>query len=140
MSKNANFRKIFKNINKSLDKGKKVCYNVKVENIGVSPSGKASDSDSDITGVRIPAPQPRKKTKSLATWSFFNEAHLRCMKNEAGLHPMKRAFGSRRGYCALRIMAATPPLHRSRKASASYSRSECFIESPQFPAKALQPP
>ena len=32
-----------------------------VENIGVSPSGKASDSDSDITGVRIPAPQPNKE-------------------------------------------------------------------------------
>ena len=29
-------------------------------NIGVSPSGKASDSDSDISGVRIPAPQPEK--------------------------------------------------------------------------------
>ena len=27
---------------------------------------------------------------------FGNEAHLRCMKNEAGLRPMKRAFGSRR--------------------------------------------
>ena len=24
---------------------------------------------------------------------FGNEAHLRCMKNEAGLCPMKRAFG-----------------------------------------------
>ena len=32
-----------------------------VPNIGVSPSGKASDSDSDISGVRIPAPQPTKK-------------------------------------------------------------------------------
>ena len=41
---------------------------------------------------------------------------------------MKRAFGSRRGYCALRFMAAKPPLHRSRKAFASYSRSECFID------------
>ena len=29
-------------------------------NIGVSPSGKASDSDSDISGVRIPVPQPKK--------------------------------------------------------------------------------
>ena len=29
-----------------------------VRNIGASPSGKASDSDSDITGVRIPVPQP----------------------------------------------------------------------------------
>ena len=45
---------------KSIDKTKKVCYNFKFENIGVSPSGKASDSDSDITGVRIPAPQPKK--------------------------------------------------------------------------------
>jgi four helix bundle protein len=43
------------------------------------------------------------------------------MKNEAGLRPMKRAFGSRRSNIALRFMAATPPLHRSRKASASYS-------------------
>ena len=72
----------------------------------------------------------RKKTTSLVSWSFFNEAHLRCMKNEAGLRPMKRAFGSRRGYCALRFVARAPPLHRSRKASASYSRSECFIKSP----------
>ena len=28
----------------------------------------------------------------------------------------------------LRFMAATPLHHRSRKASASYSRSECFID------------
>ena len=28
----------------------------------------------------------------------------------------------------LRFMAAEPPLHRSRKASASYSHSECFID------------
>ena len=31
-----------------------------VENIGASPSGKATDSDSVITGVRIPVPQPNK--------------------------------------------------------------------------------
>ena len=38
------------------------------------------------------------KKKALAKASaFFNEAHLRCMKNEAGLHPLKRAFGTRRG-------------------------------------------
>ena len=54
---------------KSIDKTKKVCYNVKVENIGVSPSGKASDSDSDITGVRIPAPQP--KTKDTNRYPLF---------------------------------------------------------------------
>ncbi len=34
---------------------------------------------------------------------------------------MKRAFGSRRSLCVLRFMAATPLLHRSCKASASYS-------------------
>ena len=35
------------------------------------------------------------KKKALASASaFFNEAHLRCMKNEAGLRPMKRAFGT----------------------------------------------
>ena len=97
-------------------------------NIGVSPSGKASDSDSDISGVRIPAPQPRKKTNSLVSWSFFNEAHLRCMKNEAGLRFMKCGFATRRSLCALRFMATKLPLHRSRKASASYSQSECFID------------
>ena len=30
-------------------------------NIGASPSGKATDSDSVITGVRIPVPQPEKR-------------------------------------------------------------------------------
>ena len=34
---------------------------------------------------------------------------------------MKRVFGSRRSNIALRFMAATPPLHRSPMASASYS-------------------
>jgi len=45
--------------------------------------------------------------------AFFNEAHLRCMKNEAGLRPMKRAFGTGQSYCALRFTAAKPPLHAS---------------------------
>ena len=45
-------------------------YNSKVENIGVSPSGKASDSDSDITGVRIPAPQPKWKTTQSGGFLF----------------------------------------------------------------------
>jgi len=34
---------------------------------------------------------------------------------ESGLRPMKRAFGTRKGYRALRFMAATPPLHTSRR-------------------------
>ena len=56
------------------------------------------------------------------TASFWKWSALPRMKNEAGLRPMKRAFGSRKSNCALRFMAATPPLHRSRKASASYRR------------------
>jgi len=47
---------------------------------------------------------------------------------------MKRAFGTRKGYRALRFMAATPPLHTSRrlvlhirKANASFN-----IESLRF--------
>ena len=48
-----------------------MCYNDKVENIGVSPSGKASDSDSDISGVRIPAPQPKKERIPMGVRSFF---------------------------------------------------------------------
>ena len=35
---------------------------------------------------------------------------------------MKRGFATRRSNIALRFLAATPPLHRSRKASASYRR------------------
>ena len=37
---------------------------------------------------------------------FLNEAHLRCMKNEAELRSMKRAFGTLRGSRALRFMRA----------------------------------
>jgi len=63
---------------------------------------------------------------------FGNEAHLRCMKNEARLCPMKRAFGSRRSNIALRFMRA-----KIAKQFASASRcraplhigaSRCFIQ------------
>jgi four helix bundle protein len=54
------------------------------------------------------------------------------MKNEAGLRPMKRGFTTRKGNFALRFMATELPLHRSCKASASYSRSECFIGKTMF--------
>ena len=92
----------------------------------MSPSGKASDSDSDITGVRIPAPQPEKST-SVNRCAFFNEAHLRCMKNEARLRLMKRAFGSRRALRALRFTRAQRVLHGGN-AAASYRRSRCFTK------------
>ena len=39
-------------------------------NIGASPSGKASDSDSDISGVRIPVPQPQNPTRKSWIFSF----------------------------------------------------------------------
>ena len=43
-----------------------------VENIGASPSGKATDSDSVITGVRIPVPQPKKEWEEhRSSHSFF---------------------------------------------------------------------
>jgi len=58
-------------------------------------------------------PSAKKKAKSNFDLAFFNEAHLRCMKNEAGLCPMKRAFGTRRIYRALRFTAAKPSLHAS---------------------------
>ena len=41
-----------------------------VLNIGVSPSGKASDSDSDISGVRIPVPQPKRRTPKGVLFRF----------------------------------------------------------------------
>ena len=57
------------------------------------------------------------------------------MKNEAWLRPMKRAFGTLRGYCALRFTAATPPLHTSRRlvlhireANASFFRLWSFSD------------
>ena len=49
-----------------------------VLNIGVSPSGKASDSDSDISGVRIPAPQPTKKARQTA--GFFRWLGCSCVE------------------------------------------------------------
>ena len=44
-----------------------------VENLGASPSGKATDSDSVITGVRIPVPQPKNST-SFDLSNFFIQA------------------------------------------------------------------
>ena len=42
-----------------------------VENIGASPSGKATDSDSVITGVRIPVPQPKKNERNFVPLILF---------------------------------------------------------------------
>jgi len=65
-------------------------------------------------------PQQGEPKKALAKASaFFNEAHLRCIKNEAGLRPMKRAFGTQGRGDALRFMFAKHTHHAS-VASASY--------------------
>ena len=57
---------------KGVDKGKSLWYNNRVENIGASPSGKATDSDSVITGVRIPVPQP-KNTENFVLGIFLSK-------------------------------------------------------------------
>ena len=52
-----------------------------VEDIGASPSGKATDSDSVITGVRIPVPQPTKNAllSTKTKVRFLNDVCLRQM-------------------------------------------------------------
>ena len=57
----------------SIDKTKKRDIILSVLNIGASPSGKATDSDSVITGVRIPVPQPKNST-SFDLSNFFIQA------------------------------------------------------------------
>ena len=55
------FRIFFIFFKKVIDKRGIFCYNDVVVNIGASPSGKATDSDSVTSGVRIPVPQPNAK-------------------------------------------------------------------------------
>ena len=52
---------------------------------------------------------------------FSMKRTLRCMKNEAGLRPIKRAFGTRRTLSALRFIFAKQ-MHHASVASASYRR------------------
>ena len=71
------FRKsFFEKFEKRLDKHKKVWYNKQVTeqqmtkwNIGVSPSGKAADSDSVIPRVQILPPQPNENQMQ-CIWFF----------------------------------------------------------------------
>ena len=62
--------------------------------------------------------------------AFFNEAHLRCMKNEAGLRPMKRAFGTQKRTGALRFMRAKRVLHGGNAAASLTSEASDFIFPP----------
>ena len=71
-------------------------------NIGVSPSGKASDSDSDISGVRIPAPQPKKKARLLASFFLsFGRGRRRAEDRFVCLH----ANGVRLSHAEQRLLA-----------------------------------
>ena len=74
------------------------------------------------------------KNESSPTDCFFvfgcNEAHLRCMKNEAELRPVKRAFGSRKSYTRFaswrqrrRFMEAARLLLHIRIANASLTNT-----------------
>ena len=65
MHKNKNFDK---NIKKGLTTSR--IYDIIRFVDGASPSGKASDSDSDISGVRIPVPQPKNPTRTSWIFSF----------------------------------------------------------------------
>jgi hypothetical protein len=49
------------------------------------------------------------------------------MKNEAGLRPMKRAFGTRKGTHALRFMRAKRVLHGGSAAASCFQRKR-FID------------
>ena len=60
-----------------------------------------------------------KKKHLLRQVLFSMKRTFRCMKNEAGLRPMKRAFGTWRELCALRFMFAKQTHHTSA-ARASY--------------------
>ena len=73
-------------------------------------------------------PSRGSQKKALASASvFFNEAHLRRMKNDAGLCPMKCGFATCGRGGALRFMFAKQTHHTSF-ASASYRRSRCFVK------------
>ena len=77
----------------------------------------------------------QEKSHSRKRMAFLNEAHLRCMKNEAGLLPMKRAFGTRRIYRALRFTF--------RLRNASWRQRRRFIATKlrlHFPLFPLQSP
>ena len=58
---------------------------------------------------RVPPPAPEKSTSSEVLFSM--KRTLRCMKNEAGLRPMKRGFAARRGTGASLHVCRRQTLH-----------------------------
>ena len=85
------------------------------QNIGASPSGKASDSDSDITGVRIPVPQPTKNALLSTDKGAFFELSVPLARNVKYASQVKRtscvkcAFGTICG--TLNFTASKEQLH-----------------------------
>ena len=62
----------------------------------IMANDKLSEQSMDFAVQIINLVKQLKEHCESSAFLFGNEAHLRCMKNEAGLRPMKRAFGSRR--------------------------------------------
>ena len=60
--------------------------------------------------------------------AFFNEAHLRCMNNEAGLRPMKRGFSARRRKRG-RFASCSPKANVSRQRSCRFMFAEQTLHS-----------
>ena len=82
----------------------------------------ANDSFICIAGARWDAPTVGK-----------NEAHLWCMKNEAGLRPMKRGFAARRihEYASLYVRPVSE-LHLKVKRFSPLSRAEFHLAEVKF--------
>ena len=68
-----------------------------------------------------------KKALAFAS-AFFNEAHLRCMNNEAGLRPMKRGFSARRRKRG-RFSSCSPKANVSRQRSCRFMFAEQTLHS-----------
>ena len=69
-----------------------------IEYAGMAELADALDSGSNgrkAVQVQVLLPAPEKSTSSEVLFSM--KRTLRCMKNEAGLRPMKRGFAARRG-------------------------------------------
>ena len=75
----------------------------------------------------IPARKKHLRKQVLFSVKRADAHEVSCLAtHEAGLRPMKRAFGTRKTFRALRFTATKLPLHTS-VASASYRRRRCFI-------------
>ena len=106
-----------------------------VLNIGVSPSGKASDSDSDISGVRIPAPQPNKQARQRRAFLFV---WLGCPARRSAQRIARR--GWKNAVCLQwRHSAAKALLLTKRTALCGKAHGALWTNSPRLGVGALHP-